>query len=67
MPELRVVRANSECDLNAPNANMYGCQPCPKCGSKFRCRFNNAPQIISCDDCGHEERMTRNVDAERDA
>jgi len=44
--------------------NMYGCTPCPKCGSKYRAVFkknrkrDEAPEdlgFISCDDCGYEE------------
>jgi hypothetical protein len=23
-------------DINSPTANMYGCQPCPKCKSQYR-------------------------------
>lgn len=43
--------------------NMYGCKPCPKCGSRFRYVKSNPygsagahdPQpdhLIACDDCG---------------
>jgi len=45
-------------DLNSPTANMYGCEPCPKCGSHYRCVFNNKPEEIQCDDCGHHEKIT---------
>ncbi len=32
-----------------PDANIYGCLPCLKCGSKFRYPTFNT---IVCDDCG---------------
>jgi ssDNA-binding Zn-finger/Zn-ribbon topoisomerase 1 len=34
-------------------ANMYGCQPCPKCRSVYR--FATQDDVIRCDDCGHAE------------
>jgi hypothetical protein len=33
-----------------PERNMYGCLPCPKCGSKFR--WPTQDRTIQCDDCG---------------
>jgi len=39
-------------DCSSETANMYGCEPCPKCKSKFRCSFS---AVIVCDDCGFEE------------
>lgn len=36
-------------------SNMYGCQPCPKCGSKYRVMYNDAEGLIRCDDCGFNE------------
>ena len=42
----------------SPTANMYGCEPCPKCGSKYRCVFNEKPNLIQCDDCGENEMAT---------
>lgn len=47
-------------DDNSPTANMYGCEPCPKCGSKYRCVFNNKPTTIVCDGCQYEEEITEN-------
>ena len=38
-------------------ANMYGCEPCPKCGSKFRYVMADTPKQIDCDDCGFKERV----------
>jgi hypothetical protein len=36
-----------------PERNMYGCLPCPKCGSVYRYPFNeNGKNAIVCDDCG---------------
>lgn len=48
-----------------PRANMYGCVPCPKCGSKFRAPFggqNKEPLRIKCDDCGYVVVATRHRD-----
>jgi predicted RNA-binding Zn-ribbon protein involved in translation (DUF1610 family) len=45
-------------DVESPTANMYGFEPCPKCGGKYRCEFQNKPGIIQCDDCGHNEEVT---------
>jgi hypothetical protein len=54
-----------DCDNSA--ANMYGCLPCPRCGSVYRAPFRDrrwdkhskleVPSgiVISCGDCGHEE------------
>ena len=40
-------------DLSNENANMYGCLPCPKCGSKYR--WPTQELIIECDECGFTE------------
>lgn len=45
------------CDIGLPGANMYGCQSCPKCGSKYRCVFVKKPDTIQCDDCGFDEEI----------
>lgn len=44
------------------NRNMYGCTPCPKCGSKFRVTYKTSKlaqytgnPMIECDDCGLAE------------
>ena len=42
-------------DLGSPTANMYGCEPCPNCGDKYRCMFNERPGVIQCDHCGYDE------------
>lgn len=42
-------------DYDAPTSNMYGCQPCSECGSKYRCVFQKTNYRIDCDDCGHLE------------
>lgn len=46
-------------DWAQADMNMYGCTPCPKCGSEYRCVFNNAPSLMQCDDCGHEEQISK--------
>ncbi len=42
---------------DSKHTNMYGCLPCPKCGSKFRWPSQDVhpqhPSAIICDDCGH--------------
>jgi len=53
------MTTSSVIDLNSPTANMYGCEPCPKCKSKYRCMFNDKPGIIQCYDCGFDETATR--------
>lgn len=45
-------------DMYSETANMYGCEPCPKCASLFRCVFNEKPDVIQCDACGFQERIT---------
>ncbi len=40
-------------DVNNPDANMYGCLPCPKCKSAYRYPMQDG--LIHCDDCGHRE------------
>ena len=37
-------------DLTHPNANMYGCFPCPICKSIYRCPTQQG--TVRCDDCG---------------
>ncbi len=34
--------------------NMYGCTPCPKCGSELRVPYQCGR--IECDNCGFTER-----------
>jgi predicted nucleic-acid-binding Zn-ribbon protein len=38
-------------DEAAPGANMYGAQPCPKCGS--RTRWPDQDHVLRCDQCGY--------------
>lgn len=46
-------------DFRSDTANMYGCEPCPKCKSKFRCVFGATPEQIDCDDCGYAEPIAK--------
>ncbi len=42
-------------DESDPAANMYGCLPCPKCGSRFRWPNHNETRTglnVVCDECG---------------
>ena len=55
-PDLRVVVNSDVVCLYAFGANMYGCQPCPECGSKYRYSLAREPRVILCDDCGHKEQ-----------
>ena len=45
-------------DYENPKANMYGCLPCPKCGSKHRAVFGSKrfPRI-ECDECRFHEKV----------
>ena len=52
---------SSVVDFYSPTANMYGCEPCPQCGRKYRCVFNEKPDTIQCDDCGYQELITKRV------
>lgn len=47
-------------DLDNPNANMYGCQPCPKCKSCYR--YERSDGIIECGDCDYEEKAIHKGD-----
>lgn len=46
-------------DTSDPEANMYGCVPCPICNSEFRWPTTNKhptnPNQIVCDNCGFNE------------
>ncbi len=48
-------------DYDDPKANMYGCLPCPNCGSRFRFPYHSGKpgdtNVIRCDDCQSEERL----------
>ena len=48
----------------AEGGNMYGFQPCPKCGERYRYEFGNCPGVIECDDCGFKEPITQRVGVE---
>ena len=50
-----------------PAENMYGCKPCPKCGSPYRHAEDKAV-IVCCDDCGYrvQGRSMRHTLAELD-
>ena len=54
--------ASNVVDFNSPTANMYGCEPCPKCKSKYRCVFANTVNQIDCDDCGFIEAIALSVE-----
>lgn len=49
-------------NLYHPDANMYGCFPCPKCKSEYRWPTRDVhptdPNTIICDQCGHREKIT---------
>lgn len=50
-------------DYEHPKSNMYGCQPCPQCGSKYRVVMAAAPDTIDCDDCGLKQLTEENEDS----
>ena len=37
-------------DFEDGSKNMYGCSPCPRCGSVYRCAFQKT-MTVDCDDC----------------
>jgi hypothetical protein len=43
--------------MSSPTANMFGCEPCPKCRAKYRYlpKRPDGALVIRCDDCGFEE------------
>jgi ribosomal protein L37AE/L43A len=47
------VPPSNRIDTRDPRANMYGCYPCPKCGSKYR--YQTQDLVIQCDGCGFTE------------
>jgi DNA-directed RNA polymerase subunit RPC12/RpoP len=45
-------------NLYGSSPNIYGCFPCPVCGSRFRASYVRAEtkkRTVECDDCGHVE------------
>lgn len=44
-----------------PKRNMYGCLPCPKCGSEYRACFSRpdsaglVENTVECSDCGYAQ------------
>lgn len=43
-------------DLDNPDANMFGCLPCPKCGSERRSPYARTGVLrIECECCGFTE------------
>jgi len=48
---------SSVVDWDSPTANIYGCQPCPKCDSKYRASYRESG-MIECDDCGLKQPYT---------
>ena len=65
MSKLKGDRAQTNCyppfssvvDWDSPTANIYGCQPCPKCDSKCRASYRESG-MIECDDCGLKQPYT---------
>lgn len=41
-------------NMESPTANMFGLEPCPKCGSRYRWPMKS-PEVVQCDDCGLQE------------
>jgi len=50
-------------DYTHREANMYGCQPRPKCGSRYRVPYCNPDGSIriDCDKCGFSEPAKESV------
>lgn len=59
--EKSIETNSAQIDTESPTANMYGCEPCPRCNSKYRAAFemeNSMRLRIECDDCGYKENAT---------
>jgi hypothetical protein len=61
MPEVAAQVFSNVVNINSPTANMYGCEPCPKCGDNRRCVFQATPEQIDCDNCGFTEQIAVEV------
>lgn len=50
-------KASNIVNPDSPTANMYGCEPCPRCDSEYRAtyRTDGGRKVIVCDDCGFNE------------
>ena len=44
-------------DLNHPDANMFGCFPCPRCKSIYR--WPTQQGTVRCDDCGLVQELEK--------
>lgn len=52
-------------DLSSPTANMFGIEPCPRCGSEYRVPEGD-DYMINCHDCGFSEpEVSERADARR--
>lgn len=49
-----ILKPSNVIDYYSSTANMYGCEPCPKCHSKMRYLMQD--NKIHCDDCGYVEK-----------
>ncbi len=56
------MNKSSEVDIYSLTANMYGCEPCPHCKSKYRYVPNNNNAYIKCDQCGLSEGITKHYE-----
>jgi hypothetical protein len=54
-----MTKPSNVIDFYSDTANMYGIEPCPKCGSEFRCMYNQRPNDIQCDGCGYSEEIEK--------
>jgi len=50
---------SSVVDITSVTANIYGCEPCPNCKSRFRYIANDEMNMIQCDDCGVKEKVSK--------
>lgn len=54
-------KASGIVNCSAPGANMYGCQPCPRCEDKFRFVHCDLRKHITCQKCGFTEPITEDI------
>jgi len=56
---LRRRRAWNFDDQYRKEVNLYGCTPCPRCGSRCRAVFVGDKDRVRCYECDYRERVRR--------
>lgn len=61
IPGVAVTEQSGVVNYGSKTANMYGCEPCPRCSRRFRVVFAGSNKHISCDDCNFMQPITKEV------